>query len=145
MRKLAKEIDVTQAEIDAMDMEQAAKARRQFDQKYNLEKQRETEMQSKVRRIQRLSFVLQDLTARGPQYAHIGGELSSLKDQVETLEHDLSEFENVNRRYKDQLIRVKVGYSLGSSRNFRLTVIHRCLTWRITILRSTPRRWTSMR
>ena len=48
VRKLAKEIDVTQAEIDAMDMEQAAKARRQFDQKYNLEKQRETEMQSKV-------------------------------------------------------------------------------------------------
>jgi len=51
VRKLAKEIDTTQAEIDAMDMEQAAKARRQFDQKYNVEKQRETEMQSKVRRI----------------------------------------------------------------------------------------------
>lgn len=48
VRKLAKEIDATQTEIDAMDMEQAAKARRQFDQKYNLEKQRETEMQSKV-------------------------------------------------------------------------------------------------
>lgn len=52
VRKLAKEIDITQAEIDAMDMEQAAKARRQFDQKYNLEKQRETEMQSKVSLIQ---------------------------------------------------------------------------------------------
>ena len=48
VRKLAKEIDATQAEIDAMDMEEAAKARRQFDQKYNLEKQRETEMQSQV-------------------------------------------------------------------------------------------------
>ena len=52
VRKLTKEIDVTQAEIDAMDMEQAANARRQFDQKYNLEKQRETEMQSKVCLIQ---------------------------------------------------------------------------------------------
>jgi len=51
VRKVAKEIDATQAEIDAMDMEQAAKARRQFDQKYNAEKQRETEMQSKVCRI----------------------------------------------------------------------------------------------
>ncbi|KAF9783547.1 AAA domain-containing protein [Thelephora terrestris] len=88
VRKLAKEIEVTQAEIDAMDMEEAAKARRQFDVKYNLEKQRETEMQS--------------------QYAHIGGELSSLKDQVQTLEYDLAEFENVNKRYKDQLIKVKM-------------------------------------
>ena len=35
--------------------------------------------------------------------------MSSLKDQVETLEHDLAEFENVNKRYKDQLIKVKVG------------------------------------
>lgn len=56
VRKLAKEIGVTQAEIDAMDMEEAAKARRQFDLKYNLEKQRETEMQSKVRRVQLLTF-----------------------------------------------------------------------------------------
>ena len=47
----------------------------------------------------------------GPQYAHIGGELSSLKDQVATLENDLTEFENVNRRYKDQLVKVKVGRS----------------------------------
>jgi len=81
-------MSLSQAEIDAMDMEQAAKARRQFDQKYNLEKQRETEMQSK--------------------YAHIGGELSSLKGQVDTLENDLAEFENVNRRYKDQLVKVKM-------------------------------------
>ena len=51
VRKLAKEIEITQAEIDAMDMEEAAKARRQFDIKYNLEKQRETEMQSKVRTV----------------------------------------------------------------------------------------------
>ena len=66
VRKLAKEIDATQAEIDGMDMEQAAKARRQFDQKYNLEKQRETEMQSKVCCVQRLSFVPRNLTRYGP-------------------------------------------------------------------------------
>ena len=92
-----------------------------------------------------LPFVLQKLTTNGPQYAHIGGELSSLKDQVETLESDLAEFENVNRRYKDQLVKVKVGYGLVGPHNFTLTTpIHRCLTWRITISRSTPRRWTSM-
>ena len=111
VRKLEKEIETTQAEIDAMDMEEAAKARRQFDLKYNLEKQRETEMQSKVRKICRPTFVVWELIACGPQYAHIGGELSSLKDQVETLEHDLAEFQNINRRYKDQLIKVKVGRS----------------------------------
>lgn len=55
--------------------------------------------------------MLQELTTCGSQYAHIGGELSSLKDQVETLENDLAEFENVNRRYKDQLVKVKVGCS----------------------------------
>jgi len=54
----------------------------------------------------------------GPQYAHIGGELSSLKDQVETLENDLAEFENVNRRYKDQLVKVKVGRPTESRRSW---------------------------
>jgi len=99
-----------QAEIDVMDVEQAAKERRQFDQRYNLEKQRETEMQSKVRRTYRPFFVLSKLTTYDPQYAHIGGELSSLKDQVEMLENDLAEFGNINRRYKDQLVKVKVGH-----------------------------------
>jgi hypothetical protein len=70
VRKLGKEIDATQAEIDAMDMEQAAKARRQFDQKYNVEKQRETEMQSKVCRILFPSFVPQELTTRSPVRSH---------------------------------------------------------------------------
>jgi DNA repair protein RAD50 len=56
VRKLVRDIGATQAEIDAMDMEEAAKARRQFDLKYNLEKQRETEMQSKVRRAPFLHY-----------------------------------------------------------------------------------------
>ena len=30
---------------------------------------------------------------------------------METLEHDHAEFDNVNKRYKDQLIKVKVGTS----------------------------------
>jgi len=146
VRKLAKEIDATQAEIDAMDMEQAAKARRQFDLKYNLEKQRETEMQSKVGRIRLLSPVFLKLTICGRQYAHIGGELSSLKDQVETLENDLAEFENVNKRYKDQLVKVKVGCSrVGPHYSVLTLFIQRCPTWRITTSRSTLRRWTSMR
>jgi DNA repair protein RAD50 len=66
VRKLAKEIDATQAEINAMDMEEAAKARRQFDLKYNLEKQRETEMQSKVRRTKLLTSVVRKFITSGP-------------------------------------------------------------------------------
>ena len=48
MRKLVKDIDATQAEIDSYDMEAAAKAKRTFEDRYQVEKQRETEMQSKV-------------------------------------------------------------------------------------------------
>jgi DNA repair protein RAD50 len=48
IRKLAREIVATQAEIDSYDMEGAAKAKRNFEDRYQVEKQRETEMQSKV-------------------------------------------------------------------------------------------------
>lgn len=49
MRKLIKDIAATQAEIDGCDMESAAKAKRTFEGRFQVEKQRETEMQSKVR------------------------------------------------------------------------------------------------
>lgn len=48
VRKLAKDIAATQAEIDSHDMEEAAKSRRNFQDKYKIEKQKETEMQSAV-------------------------------------------------------------------------------------------------
>ncbi|KAI0917273.1 hypothetical protein AcW2_007450 [Taiwanofungus camphoratus] len=88
IRKLTQDIVATQAEIDSYDLEEAAKAKRIFDEKYNVEKQKETRLQSK--------------------YAHIGGELSSLKGQVETLQTDMKEFEDVNKKYRDQLIKVKM-------------------------------------
>lgn len=42
------------------------------------------------------------------QYAHVGGELSSLKAQVRTLENDMKDFKDIGKRYTDQLIKVKV-------------------------------------
>jgi DNA repair protein RAD50 len=48
VRKLMRDIVETQAEIDSLDMEQAAKAKRHFEEKYKVEKQRETQMQSQV-------------------------------------------------------------------------------------------------
>ena len=48
VRKLILDITKVQAEIDSYDMEEAAKSRRNFDDRYNNEKQRETDLQSKV-------------------------------------------------------------------------------------------------
>lgn len=42
------------------------------------------------------------------KFAHIGGEVSSLKDQVRVLQNDSKEFENVTQKYREQLIKVKV-------------------------------------
>lgn len=88
IRKLMRQIDETQAEIDSYDMEAVAKSRRNFDDKYAAEKERETEMQSK--------------------YAHLGGELSSQRAQLNQLESDLKDFKDINKRYTDQLIKVKM-------------------------------------
>ncbi|OAX38147.1 hypothetical protein K503DRAFT_770797 [Rhizopogon vinicolor AM-OR11-026] len=88
IRKLARDIAATQAEIDSYDMEGAAKAKRNFEDRYQVEKQRETEMQSK--------------------YAHIGGEISSHQDQLKLTEKDLRDFKNINQRYTDQLVKVKM-------------------------------------
>ena len=48
VRKLIKDITDTQAEIDTYDMEEAAKAKRNFTEKYQVEKARETELQGSV-------------------------------------------------------------------------------------------------
>ncbi|THH27305.1 hypothetical protein EUX98_g6880 [Antrodiella citrinella] len=88
VRKLMKDIAATAAEIATYDMEEAAKAKRIFQDKYTLEKERETQMQSK--------------------YAHIGGELSSAQAQLKTLESDFREYREVNRRYREQLVKVKL-------------------------------------
>ena len=48
IRKLIRDIAATQDEIDSHDMEEAAKARRNFDQQYKIKKAQESELQSKV-------------------------------------------------------------------------------------------------
>ncbi|KAF7792625.1 hypothetical protein EIP86_003722 [Pleurotus ostreatoroseus] len=106
VRKLVKDIAATQAQIDTYDMEEAAKAKRIFQEKYQKEKDRETELQSKVR-FQVLPALKMCLNFT-PKFAHLGGELSSLREQLRTLEHDSNEFKDVGRRYRDQLIRVKM-------------------------------------
>lgn len=48
MRKLVRDIVITQEEIDSYDMEEAAKAKRKFEEQYNVKKALESELQSKV-------------------------------------------------------------------------------------------------
>lgn len=48
VRKLMKDISDAQAEIDSYDMEEAAKAKRNFNEKYQSEKERETRLQGLV-------------------------------------------------------------------------------------------------
>lgn len=48
VRKLIKDISDTQTEIDGFDMEEAAKAKRNFNDKYQAEKAKETELQGLV-------------------------------------------------------------------------------------------------
>ncbi|KAG0694890.1 hypothetical protein DFH29DRAFT_297801 [Suillus ampliporus] len=70
-------------------MEGAAKAKRNFEDRYQVEKQKETEMQSK--------------------FAHIRGEISSHQEQLKMTERNLlRDFEGINKRYTDQLIKVKM-------------------------------------
>lgn len=51
-RMLVKKIAVIQEEIDQFDLEEAARAKRNFEEKYQVEKEKETELQVKVRPVQ---------------------------------------------------------------------------------------------
>ena len=50
-RRLKRDLAVTEAELNAIDMEEAAKAKRIWTEKWNVEKQKETALQSKVRTL----------------------------------------------------------------------------------------------
>ncbi|TDL22235.1 hypothetical protein BD410DRAFT_272559 [Rickenella mellea] len=88
IRKLRLDIAKIQEEIDSIDMEEASKARRNFDTKFKIEKERETHL--------------------GGECGRLSGELSSLKAQVKTVEGDLKEFKDITKRYTEQLVKVKM-------------------------------------
>ncbi|KAF7365212.1 DNA repair protein rad50 [Mycena venus] len=88
VRKLMAEIKELQAAIDKEDIEGAAKAKRNFQEKYSPAKEKETKLQT--------------------AYAHMAGELSSSRSQLKSLEGDLKDFKDINKKYTDQLIKVKM-------------------------------------
>ncbi|KAJ3995719.1 P-loop containing nucleoside triphosphate hydrolase protein [Lentinula boryana] len=88
LRKLVKQIQEAQAEIDSYDMEEAAKAKRTFEAKWKIAKDKEEDLKQK--------------------FSHIGGEISSHRSQLKTWEADAKEYKDVNKHYTDQLIKVKM-------------------------------------
>ena len=64
-RRLKRDLTATEAELDAIDMEEAAKAKRIWTEKWNMEKQKETDLQTKVRLGRNLS-VQGDTDGIGP-------------------------------------------------------------------------------
>ncbi|KAH6912703.1 AAA domain-containing protein [Coprinopsis sp. MPI-PUGE-AT-0042] len=88
VRKLQKEILDIQAEIESHDVEEAAKARKNFQDQWAEKKQKEEELNNTAHTV--------------------AGELSSFKSQRTTLENDLKEFKNINKAYTEQLVKVKI-------------------------------------
>ena len=137
IRKLQSDIQATQKEIDSCDLEGAAKAKRNFEEKYQPEKDRENEMQQKVTIHVPFSLLSYDFY----QSAHIGGELTSLRAQLQKLEEDLREFKDINKKYTDQLVKVKVSFRPLPPQNNLIRL--RCLTWLTMTSKNTERHWTS--
>lgn len=94
----------TQQEIDSYDIEEASKAKRTFNDQWQVKKAQESNLHGKVCR--RKPLVIS--SNFNEQYASLGGEVSSQKSQLKTWESDLKEFKDINKRYTDQLIKVKV-------------------------------------
>ena len=69
-RKLKKNLRENQEKIQSYDMEAAAKARRQFDEKYGPAKKRESELQAKVAHlidVTYLQILIDDFLVRAPR------------------------------------------------------------------------------
>ncbi|KAF9077821.1 hypothetical protein BDP27DRAFT_1413505 [Rhodocollybia butyracea] len=88
LRKIVKQIKETQAEIDSYDMEEAARSKRTFHEKWTVVKEKEEKLQQK--------------------FSHIAGEISSHKSQLKTWETDAKDYADANKNFTDQLIKVKM-------------------------------------
>ncbi|KAH7340554.1 hypothetical protein B0J17DRAFT_704970 [Rhizoctonia solani] len=89
LRRMKQEIEELQNEIDHHDLEQAGAAKAQFEEKYQIEKDKENKLRSKQ--------------------ARLAGELGILKSQLKTSKQELaSQFQGINEKYTKQLVQVKM-------------------------------------
>jgi len=71
----------------------------------------------------------------------MGGELASLRAQLQRLETDLGEYRHINKQYTDQLVKVKVSFSTTSPTKQSNSI--RCPTWLTMTWKNMERHWTS--
>ncbi|KAG6912230.1 hypothetical protein DXG01_016194, partial [Tephrocybe rancida] len=67
-------------------MDEAAKSKRNFEEKYPKAKEKENKLHT--------------------DYSHLAGEVSSHQSQLKAWEVDLREFKDINKKYTEQLIRM---------------------------------------
>ncbi|KEP54869.1 DNA repair protein RAD50 [Rhizoctonia solani 123E] len=89
LRRMKQEIENLRTEIDQHDLEQAGAAKAQFEEKYQIEKDKENKLRSKQ--------------------ARLAGELGILKSQLKTSKQELaSQFQGIHDKYTKQLVQVKM-------------------------------------
>lgn len=95
------------AQLEELDVPGAEKAKRKFDTEYEKVRQEQTRLQAKVRALGFVVF-LTDETCR-PQQDRLAGELESTKAaNKERAEEIETEYKDIKKRYRDQLVKVKV-------------------------------------
>lgn len=106
LRRLRTKLAQLQSELSGYDMEEAARAKRNFDKKYPKMQKRLEELKDRVRGGY---LVITYYSYFFMQRARLGGELSTRQAHLENMEGDLAtDFHDINKRYTAQLVQVKV-------------------------------------
>lgn len=88
-RQLAKEVEDLKQDIASRDLEEISNARRNFESQYNDSRNKEVELQGHL--------------------SNLSGQILGLKQRIESDRNDLTrDYNNIDGRYSDQLIKVKV-------------------------------------
>ena len=116
LRRSRAKLAQLQTELARYDMEEAARAKRNFEKTYPKMQKRLEELKDRVRGYLRGEYLL--LMFLFIQRATLSGRLGTQKAHLENLESDLaSDFRDIHKRYNAQLVQVKaclVGVRLDS-------------------------------
>ena len=134
VRQYARQIEETQKKIDEFDMEEASRARRNFEEKYSIEKEKETKLHASV---SCLSGVGVGEWAADVFFWFVVFTFAGRDHFVAVAVEELSEGYEGVQRYRPKVYR-PVDQSQGESQYISLCsplkpIISRCLTLRITI------------
>lgn len=87
-RALGKELEQLRQDLDAIDLDAAMNARREFDEKYHGKKQKENELSGRA--------------------SHLAGEIESLESQIKARDEELkTDYKDIHVRFSRKLVEVK--------------------------------------